>query len=166
MTSPPSSFLQQSRAIISAFTDWSRTYTPPAVADHVGYRCASAEEFEQLRALFEHESDFMYQSIISKRRIAIIKLKQGIETPLGTISFLELADQKLDGSQTSGFDHIEIYPVTGSVEDLVATFAASGVSFEETVRPHHTTYDLVVNESCKVRIEAEPLISKIKREEM
>ncbi len=74
-------------------------------ADHICYKCDSKESFDNIRALLEFESEYVYQSIISKRRIAYIKLKSGISTALGEINFLELSDQKPDGSQKNGFDH-------------------------------------------------------------
>ena len=119
-----------------------------------------------MRAFFENESRFIYQSIIAGRRIALVGLSRPLATKLGDIRFLELSDQKPDGSQTSGFDHIELFPTSGTLEALVEAFAATGISFEKTVRPHHTTYDLAIGDGFKVRLEAEPLVDKIKNEEM
>lgn len=95
-----------------------------------------------------------------------MKMKRSLVTPLGEISLLELSDQKPDNSQTSGFDHVEIYPLSGSMDELAATLASIGTSFEKTVRPHHTTYDMKIHDEFKVRLEDEPLLKKIMREEM
>ncbi|MSR84990.1 hypothetical protein EXS71_00920 [Candidatus Uhrbacteria bacterium] len=151
---------------LMAFQVWSDRFAPSAVADHICYKCADLGEFEQVRALFEKDSEFIYQSIISHRRIAYIKFLQPIQTLLGEIHYLELADQKPDGSQTSGFDHIEIYPLSGTVEEFVADLASKGMMFEKIERPHHTTFDATITGTFKVRIEPEVLIEKIKREEM
>ncbi len=159
-------FFQSADAYVNAFRDWATAHAPSAKADHLCYKCGNASEFEALRALFEKESVFIYQSIISKRRIAIIKFIEPLKTPLGEILLLELSDQKPDGSQKSGFDHIEIYPTSGSLDELVASLEQKGVAFEKVVRPHHTTFDSVILENFKVRLEAEPLVEKIKREEM
>lgn len=159
-------FFAGSVASVEAFSAWSRKYSPKAKADHLCYKCGSSAEFEQIRALFELESEFIYQSIISKRRIAIIKFLVPLETPLGNISVLELSDQKPDNSQISGFDHIEIYPVEGTLEALVSDLEQKGVPFEKVVRPHHTTFDSVISDTFKVRFEDEPLLQKIKREEI
>ncbi|MEN9558638.1 MAG: hypothetical protein RL141_1007 [Candidatus Parcubacteria bacterium] len=158
-------FFAPAMPLVQAFNAWAEQASPSARADHVCYKCASAEEFERLRALFEHESDFIYQSIISGRRIAIIRFREPIVTPLGDITILELADQKPNGEQISGFDHIEIYPTEGSVEAL-AERLSSLLVFEKIVRPHHTTYDAVLTGAFKVRLEQEPLVEKIKKEEM
>ena len=85
---------------------------------------------------------------------------------MGQVWFLELSDQKTDGSQTSGFDHLEIYPSSGSVEQLVEQLLEQKVPLEKIVRPHHTTYDAEIFGSFKVRIEPESLIEKIKKMEM
>jgi predicted metalloenzyme YecM len=136
-----------------------------AGVDHICYKCGSKESFESLRQLFESESEYIYQSIISGRRIAIIRFKQGIETALGTIHFLELSDQKPDNSQHDGFDHIEAYAVGRTYDDMVEEFEAT----EEVVkveRPHHTTHDIDMGGGFLFRCTQGPLIEKIKSTEM
>lgn len=136
-----------------------------ALADHICYKCDSTQEFERMRALLEHESAYVYQSIISKRRISYIKFKRGIETTLGTILFLELSDQKLDGSQKSGFDHIEAYPTQESYEEFVREFEKSE-KVVKVERPHHTTHDIDIGEGFLFRCTRGSLLEKIKAEEM
>lgn len=159
-------FFTEANAPVALFNAWAERMNPAAHADHICYKCGSHDEFESLRALFEPASDFIYQSIISNRRIAIIKFTNPISTALGEISFLELSDQKPDGSQVSGFDHIELYPAQGTIETLVQLLELQGVSFEKTIRPHHTTFDSVLETGFKIRLEEEPLVEKIKRDEM
>lgn len=136
-----------------------------AVADHICYKCASPESFERIRALFEFESVFIYQSIISSRRIAYIRFERPLVTELGPIHYLELSDQKPDASQHEGFDHIEVYPISGTYEGMVNTLAKT-----ETVihveRPHYTTDDVEITGGFIFRCTREPLIEKIKRDEM
>jgi predicted metalloenzyme YecM len=133
--------------------------------DHIGFKCESKEEFEYMRNIFESNSKYIFQSIISNRRIAIIKLSIPIQTTFGFISVLELSDQKPDQSQKSGFDHLEVYPTEGSVEKLVKFIEEKGIDIHQKVKPHHTTWDFFVD-NFKVRIEPGALIEKIKREEM
>ncbi len=159
-------FFRDAEPFLAAFNAWATTHHPAAHADHLCYKCGDAAEFEHIRALFEKESVFVYQSIISARRIAIIRFPHVLATVLGDITHLELADQKPDGSQISGFDHIEIYPTQTSVEELAGTLEKQGVSFEKVVRPHHTTYDAGIRDAFKVRLEAEALVEKIKMTEM
>ncbi len=159
-------FFTQARVIVSRFDEWVLRVAPDAVADHICFKCESAEEFERMRAMFEGESVFVYQSIISKRRIAIVKFLTPIATSLGDISFLELSDQKPDGSQVSGFDHIELYPKSGQLEDFVYDLEEKGIIFEKVVRPHHTTFDVTIFDQFKVRLEDGPLVEKIKKDEM
>jgi predicted metalloenzyme YecM len=159
-------FFDESSQIVADFDVWVAKFNPRAVADHICYKCESSLEFEQMRAMFEGESKFIYQSIISGRRIAIVAFKKPIVTALGEIRHLELSDQKPDGSQVSGFDHIEIYPVDGTMDELAAQIEASGFALEKVERPHHTTYDGRLGEHFKVRLEPEALITKIKAEEM
>ena len=135
-------------------------------SDHIGYKCADSTEFESLRSLLEKESSFLYQSFISQRRISIIKLLHPLKTAYGEIGYLELSDQKPNGSQISGFDHIEVYPLEGTVEGLVQVLQREGVSFNRIERPHHTTYDSILIQGFSVRLEAGPLVEKIKAMEM
>lgn len=135
-------------------------------ADHIGLRCSSRELFEYQRSLFEHDSTFMYQSIISKRRIAIIGLRNGLETIVGPLNYLELSDQKPDNSQQDRIDHLEIVPTTITYEELVAMLQDNGVDLKEVVRPHHTTYDIVLPSGFMVKLSQQMLLEKIKQEEM
>lgn len=159
-------FFAEAAQSVTIFDAWVGRYSPSAIADHICYKCGSAEEFERTRAIFESESAYIYQSIISSRRIAIVKFLKPIPTVLGDIWFLELSDQKPDGSQRSEFDHIEIYPTVGSMEGLAEDLGSKGTVIEKIVRPHHTTFDVIVEGSFKVRIEPEPLVTKIVRDEM
>ena len=152
------------RLCVDAFNEWAKRMNPAARADHVCYKCADSGEFEHVRALFECRSQFVYQSEIAGRRIAIIKFREPIATALGEIWFFELSDQKPDGNQKSGFDHIEIYPVVGEAETLVEQLSGNGAIFTKTVRPHHTTFDTAIAEGFGVRLEAGPLLETIKRE--
>lgn len=159
-------FILASQPSVMHFDEWARKMNPPATADHLCYKCADATELVHIRALCEAASTFLYQSIIAGRRIAIVRFQRPIPTALGDIWFLELSDQKPDGSQASGFDHIEIYPRNGTVDDLAALLTTGASAFEKVTRPHHTTFDLKIAGQFKVRLEAEALVEKIKREEM
>lgn len=159
------SFFAGAEVPLQAFEAWCKTYEPDARVDHICYKCGDTVEYEQLRTLFEPSSSFIYQSFISKRRIAIIKFTEPLVTTLGEIWFLELSDQKPDGSQVSGFDHLELYPTTGTLRSFAKGLIDKGVPFEETVRPHHTTYDTLLMKTFKIRLEEEPLVTKITREE-
>lgn len=159
-------FVASSQEKIGAFNGWATSFQDRIHADHIGYKCATTEEFERLRAIIEMESSFIYQSFISGRRIALCKFKKPLSTVAGDIHFLELSDQKPDGSQKSGFDHVEIYPVRETMEQLVLFFAEQGSDFVQTVRPHHATYDQKLLPTFSIRIEPEPLIRKIVHEEI
>ena len=161
-----SSFFSEAQPIITAFNTWASTYSPAARADHLCYKCGSLAEYEEIRRMFETESVFIYQSIISKRRISIIVFTKPIQTLLGDIRILELSDQKPDGSQTSGFDHVEIYPEHGTEETLAQQLETGGYPLNKIIRPHHTTFDGNLGKTWKIRLEREPLLEKIKREEM
>jgi predicted metalloenzyme YecM len=163
-------FFAAARPIITAFNAWVKTYEPKAIADHLCYKCGSAQEFERIRKLFEGESAYIRQSIISGRRIAVIRFKGpdpsqvAIPTKLGDIHYLELSDQKPDGSQKSGFDHIEIVPTRGTMKTLAERLMERGVPFTKSVRPHHTTYDTVITGGYEVRLESEMLARKVAKE--
>jgi predicted metalloenzyme YecM len=152
---------------IEEFNLWAATneLSGKVKVDHIGLKCSSKEVFESTRAVFEQEK-FIYQSIISKRRVAIIGLKKGINTILGDLNYLELSDQKPDGSQTDKFDHLEIIPSSISYDELVFALKEKGIDLIEVIRPHHTTYDIKLPSGFIVRLSREMLLEKIKRDEM
>ncbi len=135
-------------------------------SDHFGYRCSTNEEFITMRAFFEYEASFLYQSIIASRRIALIKLKTPVSTAAGQLTYLELSDQKPDGSQKSGFDHVEFTPTIHTSETLAQFFHNKNIVFTKTERPHHTTFDHKLASGLTLRIEAIPLITKIINQEI
>ena len=161
------SFFDGAVASIAAFDDFSvgHQLIERATADHICYKCGSTASFEALRAMCEGESAFVYQSIIASRRIAIIRFRTPIKTALGDINVLELSDQKPDGSQVDRFDHIEIYRRRVN-KRACRVFTIENVTIDTANRPHHVTHDLVLANGFKVRIEDEPLLEKIKREEI
>jgi predicted metalloenzyme YecM len=132
-------------------------------ADHICYKCDSSSVFERMRLLFETQS-WMYQSIIAKRRIALIKLPSPFETTAGNINLLELSDQKQDNSQTNRYDHIEIYSTKLKYDELVSLISSKGLRVNEIVRPHHTTHDITLDTGFIIRLTREPLLEKIKDE--
>ena len=161
-------FFEQAKPLVEAFVKFMTDNDADRIAqaDHFCYKCATTEEFEHLRSLFEFESRFVFQSIISERRIAYIELSRPLETPFGPLKYLELSDQRKDGSQKGGFDHIELYPTKVSYDELVETFEKRGVKATKVVRPHHTTYDISLEGGFLIRLEKEALIDKIKAVEM
>jgi len=138
---------------------------PLVTADHICYTCSSASIFEQIRTVLEKESEWFYQTIISKRRIATIKTKQCLETSAGNISLIELSDQKPDGSQSDRFHHIEIYPSSKTYEELLTYMQNQGISITENARPHHTTHDIQLN-GLVIMLTRLSLADKIKQEQM
>ncbi len=158
-------FYLEAEKSIPSFDNFARKHGLPekTKADHICYKCDSAESFTTVRALLEPESEYIYQSIISGRRIAYIKLKRGISTALGEIYFLELSDQKPDNSQKNGFDHIEVFPTALTYDEMIKILKQS-----ETVikveRPHHTTHDIKLDNGFIFRCTHGPLIEKIKTE--
>ncbi len=138
------------------------------LADHISLKCESSEFYEKMRAHFESEKygKYMHQSIISGRRISIIKLQQPLHTLVHAIQFLELSDQKPDGSQKRSFDHVEYFPVIRSTYESFATRLAQTTNGRDKGRAHHRTFDVDIGEGLEARLEREPLIEKIKRDEM
>ncbi len=149
---------------VNAFAEQGKLSTVIHI-DHLGYKCESKESFENMRELFEINSEYIFQSIISLRRIAYIKLKQPIPTGLGDLWFIELQDQKPDGSQQEKFDHIEGYSVGISYGEMVEKISG----FEEIIeskKSHHPTHDVDLGDGFSFKCTYGPLLDKIKDHEM
>jgi predicted metalloenzyme YecM len=161
-------FYAKAKEEVRVFNDFISMYGLKGfvMADHICYKCGSSEIFESIRRVFESDSNWIYQAIISKRRIATIGTRQNLETLAGKISLVELSDQKPDGSQNDGFDHIEIYPTTITYDQLVLNLRNQGLNVEEVVRPHHTTHDIKIENGFIIRLTRESLLNKIKKEQM
>lgn len=134
--------------------------------DHLCYKCANHGEFLGMRELLEEQGVYLYESWISGRLIAIIKLREPIKTSFGTISFIELQDTKEGSQVTSGFTHIECYPNGASYEAILSLLSEKGVQIVSDPTPHHPIHEVALSDSFVFRLEHEPVIEKIKREEL
>ncbi len=138
--------------------------------DHIGYKCSSSQSFEEKRKILELESGWLYQTMISDRRITTIKLTKGLETLAGNMSLVELSDQKPDRSQGEGFDHIEIYPTEPIVNldyrDLVDYLTEKGLPVNKKARSRHTTHDIQLENGFTISVTEQSLVEKIKKEQM
>lgn len=135
------------------------------ILDHICYKCASNDEFVAMRKMLEPEALYLYESWISERLIAVIKLKTPIETMFGPLHFVELQDAKNAPNQKSGFTHIEAYPVSG-YQETIEYMRSRGVAVVEDPTPHHPIHEVSLNQNFTFRLEREPVIEKIKREEL
>ena len=153
------------------------------VVDHLGFKCRSVGEYEEVRSRFEEHLDgwrasrFIHQSIISGRRVAVIGLVVPIPTALGPLRVLELSEPKAMKAERYGFDHLEIWPryVQSSIaaEIFSAPLAADDGfgRFVRKDRPHHVTWDAEIpgdaernRPSFILRLTDDPLIGKIGQE--
>jgi predicted metalloenzyme YecM len=134
-----------------------------AQADHLCYKCGSTDSFDIICSFLEQENELVDESFISDRRIAYIKLTQGIKSFIGDINFIEVADQKPDNSQREGFDHVEAFPLKQSYESMLNEFIGSEEVIEK-VGPHHTTHEISLGGGFAFVCTQEPHIDKILRE--
>jgi len=177
----------RSATLLDAFRNWARAngalvaaHAPKA--DHLSYKCREFREYDELRSRFEEYADgwsgcrFLHQTIISGRRVAVIGLVDPIPTPFGDLRVLELSEPKTMRAELQGFDHIEIYPTAGTVDDLAEalntvrnrTVATSFMRsyFAKKERPHHTTWDAKIvsvkyGREHILRLTDGPLVEKI-----
>jgi predicted metalloenzyme YecM len=164
----PQSFYKEAGALVNTFNAFVEKFSllETALPDHICFKCDSNKVYEDTRAMLESESEFIHQSYISGRRIAILKLKKAFKTSLGPITVLELSDQKINNSQKNGFDHIEIYSAEGTHNEFVKMVEEKGVPLNKIARPHHTTYDIKLEGGFNIKLTEEPVLEKIKRDEM
>jgi predicted metalloenzyme YecM len=155
----------RSAALLDAFRGWARSHallhaTFGPKADHLSYKCREVREYDELRSRFEEYADgwsgcrFLHQTIVSGRRVAAIGLADPIPTPFGDIRLLELSEPRPMKAELHGYDHVEVYPTNGSVDDMAEALnsirSSSIVSrhqrsiFVKKGRPHHTTWDAVI----------------------
>jgi predicted metalloenzyme YecM len=135
--------------------------------DHISYKCDCKETFEHMRSLFEVEGNYIFQSFISKRRVAYIRLPRNIVSDsLGLLEFLELSEPKLGRSQKSCFDHIEAFTHERLSYEKVVAHLKSKVEVVVPKRAHHPTHDIELVPGFEARLSLGPLIDKIRREQM
>lgn len=135
-------------------------------ADHLCFKCGSHESYMGILEMLRHAKRYAYESIIGGRDITYLKLNRPLYSIVGPVYFLEISDQKPDGSQRNGFDHVEIYPSLGDMQSLVNHLRRNGARFGDGSCAHHETFDSERIDGLMVRIEHGPLIHKIVHEEM
>ncbi len=173
--------------LLDAFRNWAHAHAllhasfAPA-ADHLSYKCREVREYDELRGRFEEYADgwtgcrFLHQTVISGRRVAAIGLVDPIPTPFGGLRVLELSEPKTMRAELQGFDHIEIYPANGTIDELAEalnsvrnrTLASSFMKgiFVKKERPHHATWDAPIVSLAHgtehiLRLTDGPLVRKI-----
>lgn len=159
-------FYEQARPCIESFNDYVLRHIlyDHAKPDHLCFKCDYRHRFDKICELFESGGRlWRYDATISGRTIAYVRLAKPFETVLGPVEYLELQDQKLDGSQHAGFGHIEIYPVGQGYEDLVKQLESTEKAVESG-HTHHPTHDFEISPGFLLRCTREPLVEKIKRE--
>lgn len=136
--------------------------------DHICYKCQSSAEYDAIRAMLEQNppSTFLFQSILSKRRVAYVSLQSGLPIGDQAVMWVELADKRPVEEKLLGFHHIEMYPLNMSYSDLVAKLQSEGETIVLKERPHHTTHDIVLSGGFIVRLTDVPLIRKIVAERL
>lgn len=173
--------------LLDAFRNWAyahallhASFAPKA--DHLSYKCREFREYDELRSRFEEYADgwsgcrFLHQTIISGRRVAVIGLVDPIPTPFGALRCLELAEPKTMSAGPAGFDHVEIHPAAGTVDDMAEALNSirnttlgsrhqRGI-FVKKGRPHHTTWDAGIVSMAHgtdhvLRLTDGPLVEKI-----
>lgn len=162
-------FIKKLQDYLNAFSDFciaKKINSEGIIIDHICYKCESKEEFETLRSYFEFDDKFVYQSIISKRRIAYVGFGTPLTSIFGNVCYLELSDQKPDGSQKATVDHIEPISVGISYEEMLKRFTLPSTEVEETTKPHHSTHDITYDCGIKIKMNHEQLIHKIYRDEL
>ncbi len=135
-------------------------------SDHICYKSDSHETFEEVRRMLELNSYYMYESWIGGRLIAIFKLKEGIAVEGDVFSYIELHDKKPSVDIKRGFYHLEMYPKGISYDEALDKLKAKGLAFEADPTPHHPVYEMLLSSGFGVRLEREPIMSKIKNEEI
>lgn len=183
-------FLQVRPApLLARFAEWWATKSDSYVrhrygcrVDHLGFKCGSVREYEEIRSRFEEHLDgwrasrFIHQSIISGRRVAVIGLVDPIPTALGVLRVLELSEPKAMKAERYGFDHLEIRTALVSTRIAAEVFNATQVhygfgQFVRKDRPHHATWDAEIpgdavrdRPSFVLRLTDDALIEKIGQE--
>lgn len=134
--------------------------------DHICYKCRSQKEYEYLRGLMEIEGKFIYQAIISGRRISIIGFKKPLVSKFGKVKYLELSDKELGSDIIYGCNHLELIPKSISYGEMVKRFKKSNSSLVRNKKKHHFTYDLVISKSLKIKFSKGRVIDHIYKSEM
>lgn len=168
MIRPENTPKQVSRALVAQFNEFCELNALIGLiqADYMCIKCSDADIYEGRRLEYEEVSSFMYQSLVSGRRVALFRLTESIATKVGDIKYLMLCDQKSDGSQDDRVAYFEVVATPGNYETVVEKLKAREVPVKETVRPHFTSYDATLPTGFTVRIAKEAIIDKIKREEV
>lgn len=136
-------------------------------ADLVCIKCSSHDVYESRRNYYDLDSRFIYQAVVSDRRIALVGLKEGIPTSVGDIRLLEIIDQKSDNSQIDCLSHIAIVPTGISYDDLLVKLKENNAHTEDKSRGDgYVATDVVLPTGFRIRIEKESLLDRVKRVEI
>ncbi len=154
--------------VVNNFIFKYRVFKRRKILDHFGYKCSSHEEYESIKKLFMPQSIepmalWIHEYWLSGRRVSCISLKDPYIPMMALANkfyYLELQDQKPDGSQISGVDHVEIVLTKKEKDKVVFLCKEQGVPIQENAHPHHNTTDLIFP-GCTIKISLQPLVKTI-----
>jgi predicted metalloenzyme YecM len=98
------------------------TLKPNWVIDHICYRVATEDKYNELKDFFLEENTLLVESIVSGRLIASFKLSRPINILGQNVSVLELPAPKAGKDTPEGYEHIEVV-CTETFDELINLFS-------------------------------------------
>lgn len=135
--------------------------------DHICYDCGDSGSYERMFEMLSPTYSHFDTSLIGGRKISVFTLTEPFFAYGREVSVLELCDQKPDGTQKEGFDHIEVLPVSNTIKDVGSSMAHMRVVKEVQTRLAAPHLDICMDKGDKrlrIKITDVPLLEKIQRE--
>lgn len=133
--------------------------------DHVAYKNSNTENYEKVRKDFGKEV-FIYESVISNRRIAISKFRDPVKVEGKIIKYIEIFEPKPDKITEDKLDHIEIISNNLDYESFVKIFEDSGVELTFEDKGYDRFYAFNTDKGYEVKLSDHKIVDKIYKEEM
>lgn len=134
------------------------------MADHLCYVCGTTEQYQLLFNDLSQRATLVSEEIISGKRVVYFRLHGRIESCIGDILYIELAEPNACDNKKSAFTHIEVYPADQKhIYSIVDVLTHNQDTFTFTGGVSSPQYDIVIDQSSgfTLRIRERPFIEKI-----
>ena len=160
-------FYQEADSAVKKFESFLTSYdlSDEVAIDHIRYGTSCSENFDKIRRMFENEGkkavEWSYQKFISGRRVSVYYVNTPLQTSVGLIDLVELADPKPEEVKEDGFHHLGITTSRFEYNTFVDRLKSKGLRLTNHSRPNILINDADINGEFIVRVTNHSLRQKI-----
>ena len=136
----------------------------PIVCDHICYRVASLERYEELKNSLETFAVLKNESPVNGRAICIFQLKEPINFAGMSTDCIELPAPKTNSPYTEGWEHAEIV-VHGTLEEFIKQYPEIAFDLSAFQKEMNREVAVKTPEGFRIKFHERSILAVIEQEQ-